>query len=335
MNNLPINDRDRPGASQQKKRKVAAGDTPPDAAPARDGSAAAPPQGSSAGDPPSRSAPGGTAGEITAAAGPRPAEARGDGGAGETTQGDRSLDQLIADAVSAAVQREFRQMRSALQADFSALKDSLQENIEDIGRRVSEIETYLNERDNRIKVLEMEVQQRDTVIKSLIDQMEEMDTERRRNTLIFTGSGVPAVTDGSRPYDEDVPATVLSMVRDTFPSVRMERSDIASCYRVGAKRTLVVQFVRYGRGTARDQLYQARFELMKNRDKSKTIYVNESLSAARRRQLNVLRAAKQYGRIHSVFTRDCAVYYRERRDGVIRRVDRDEQLRAFEEAGNT
>ena len=125
------------------------------------------------------------------------------------------------------------------------------------------------------------------------------------------------------------------MVRATFPSVRMEQSDIAGCYRVGAKRTLVVQFVRYGKGTIRDQLYQARFELMKDRGKSRTIYVNESLSAMRRRQLNVLRTAKQRGRIHSVFTRDCAVYYRERRDGVIRRVDRDEQLREFEEAGDT
>ena len=183
---------------------------------------------------------------------------------------------------------------------------------------------------NQDIALEHEVQQRDAAILDLSEQLDEMDTERRRSTLIFTGRGVPAVS-GDRQYAEDVSNTVLDMVRSTFPSVSVGRSDIANCYRVGSKRTRVVQFLRHGRGTPRDQLYQARFDLMKERDGSKTIFVNESLSSRKRHQLNTLRMAKKNGQIHSVFTRDCVVYFREKKDGAIQRVQGqgDELLRRF------
>ncbi|XP_071504340.1 uncharacterized protein [Diadema antillarum] len=147
----------------------------------------------------------------------------------------------------------------------SDVKDSLQFDVDTVNNRMSTMEKRLQ----RIE-----------------EASEEAEQYSRRNCLVFAG-----IDESS---GENVEATVIDICKDDL-RINVEKGDIDRCHRLGpmaggAKRSqattkakkqhrdVIVKFATY---RTRDEVYKARFNLRKATSKSKTVYINESLTQGR------------------------------------------------------
>ena len=123
-----------------------------------------------------------------------------------------------------------------------------------------------------------------------IDQFEEDLDEAeqycRRNCLVFAGI--------NESEDEDTETAVIDICRDDL-GISVEKNDIDRCHQLGPltgaankenktnktrkqHRDVIVKFASY---RTRDAVYKARFNLRKISSKSKTVFINESLTKNR------------------------------------------------------
>lgn len=176
----------------------------------------------------------------------------------------------------------------------------LEKHVENQGVVIESMRDEINVRDERICVLESTVQM--------------MTRERNLPYLVFDGSAVPP-PPANEPWREDVASTVVDMVKESLPAVSVSKGDIEEAYRVARGKKIVCKFMRKGRGSPRDQIYQKRVSLGKDENgqriaNAKQLYVNEMLTDGAQHAFYELRKAKKAGRIHTVFTRQCRIYVR-------------------------
>ena len=192
------------------------------------------------------------------------------------------------------------------------------------------MEGMLFEKGEEMDRLRKEVETTRTQLAAVEEALDDTDADRRQPTLVLSGPAVPAPRDDGR---EDAAEMAVSVIRSALPSVQVVKGDIAACFRVGKTRKLICRFLRHGPGSVRDLVYAGRFSLMRERDSSKKLFVAESLTRRRQVFFNTLFQARKENRIHSVFTRNGVVYYKERQHEQNIRIDSITKLSKFTPAG--
>lgn len=255
--------------------------------------------------------------------------------AGSSGRSDGELRHLIGDIVRTEMERAMDNCMSKLtvqlREDFESLNKSVQDSVGDLGRRIQDMEGMLFEKGEEMDRLRKEVETTRRELAAVEEALDDTDADRRQPTLVLSGPAVPAPRgDDGR---EDAAEIAVSVIRGALPSVQVVKGDIAACFRVGKTRKLICRFLRHGPGSVRDLVYAGRFSLMRERESSKKLFVAESLTKRRQIFFNILLQAKRESRIHSVFTRNGVVYYKERQHEQNIRVDNITKLSKFTPAG--
>ena len=167
---------------------------------------------------------------------------------------------FVSNLISAIKTKLLNELCETIRSD---VKDSLQFDVDTVNDKVSTMEKRLHD---------------------IEDDLEEAEQYSRRNCLVFAGI--------NETSDEDVEATVINICKDDL-GIRVEKADIDRCHRLGPgpgstkkghpktkkqHRDVIVKFATY---RTRDDVYKARFNLRKATSKSKTVFVNESLTQRR------------------------------------------------------
>ena len=150
-----------------------------------------------------------------------------------------------------------------------------------------EFNRKLSSKDSNISNLELEVATLKKKVTSLENKLEDTEAYERRDTVVVSGSDLPAATEG-----EDAAAVVRSLVKSKVNLV-IKPSDISVAHRIGKKpanqapdkRSLIVKFCR--RDLKNDILQACRTS------KPQNLFVNESLTPTRSTALYGLRQAKK------------------------------------------
>ena len=227
--------------------------------------------------------------------------------------------------VREAVREELVVITTELRKDFDALSRSLSETMTALGQRIRQIECSLSDKDAEIGRLRDELRECSGSAAAMEDSLDAAEAEFRQSTLILSGEAVPAPQRDSNGR-EDVTSVAVSVISAALPSVGVTESDIAGCFRVGDNRKIVCKFLRTGMGSVRDKVFEGRFELMKQRDQRRRLFVAESLTRRRQAVFAALLEAKRKKQIYTVFTRNGAVFFRERQHEQAHRVDHPSKL---------
>ena len=162
----------------------------------------------------------------------------------------------------------------------------------------------LQEKDEKIEKLEQEIvnMKKDTV--TLEDRVEDAEAYERRDTIVVSGSAVPAAIDGENPAN-----IVCNLVKDKIGTV-IKASDISVAHRLGKKsitqapdkRNIIVKLCR--REIKHDTLKACRTVQPNN------LYVNESLTPTRNTAMFGLRQARRKfpDKVAGVGSQDGKVY---------------------------
>ena len=221
------------------------------------------------------------------------------------------------------------------QAQISSLSAMLVKKIDDSTDRLSNefakmmervvgLEKHVEEQGVLIDSMRDAISERDARISDLEEAIVVMKREQNLPYLMFDGGAVPP-PPANEPWKEDVRSTVLDLVKENMPDVSVAKSDIAESYRVAKGKRIVCKFVRYGRDSPRDQIYQRRMSLGKDRNGERKsiqqqLFINEVLTEGAQYAYSELRKARKAGLIHTVFTRQCKIYVRMIEHGEIRQV---------------
>jgi hypothetical protein len=146
--------------------------------------------------------------------------------------------------------------------------------------------TIVEEKTREVDGLRTEVRELRDIVVKLEEKVDDGDAYERRDTLIFSGDGVPAVA-----AEESCRDIICSLVTNKLHLV-MRPADISTAHRLGRKplsqlpdrRKIAVKLCR--RDLKRDILYACRQE-------KPDLYVNESLTPSRNTIMYVIRKMKK------------------------------------------
>ena len=150
----------------------------------------------------------------------------------------------------------------------------------------AEFRAALAEKNEEIIILKTQVSSLQNRVEKLEEAIDEGDAYERRDTLLFSGDGLPVVSADEVPVN-----VVCSMVKEKL-RLNLNPTDISTAHRMGRKptsqatdrRKLVVKLCR--RDLKRDILMAAR-------NIKPDIYVNESLTPLRSKILFALRKMRR------------------------------------------
>ena len=230
--------------------------------------------------------------------------------------GGRSTDPQLA-PIQQLLQRALDKQTAELTERFESTVAGLREEITGLCQRVAELESHVNDQGNVIQQLHEAVDSRDSRIHFMEDELEELRREGNIPYLVFDGPGLPGPPPEleEEPWKEDVAATTRAVLQQHAPSVTVREEDIAQCYRTARGRKIVCRFARWGPGSIRDAIYDARTHLQRDgngsrRQPQEQIYINEMLTTGAHNAFMKLRAARKRGEISSVHTRHGLLYAR-------------------------
>ena len=222
------------------------------------------------------------------------------------------------------IKEEWTVMRKQFQAD---MEQSLLPIIEGLQRRIHDLEVHVRDRDNSVERFQRHALEVMSRVDPMLEAVDNLEAEVRRPVLILSGGAVPPPVEqkdaAGNTIPEDPAPVAVAFVNKVLPEVQLKRDDIATCFRVGNTKKLVVRFHCHGPNTPREKLYQGRFQLIKRRGvpNDQQLWINESLSPIRQNFMTALLEAKKGGRIHSVFTRNGQVFFRPSANAGTIRVD--------------
>ena len=150
----------------------------------------------------------------------------------------------------------------------------------------AEFREFLQEKDKEITALKEEVTKLKTTVSKLEEKLDDADAYERRDTLIFSGPGIPAAQIG-----ENSPQIICDLIKNKL-NLSINRSDLSTAHRVGKKaanqqpdrRKLIAKLCR--RDLKVDVLNACK-------QLKPDIYVSESLTPIRNTIMFVLRRAKR------------------------------------------
>ena len=171
-----------------------------------------------------------------------------------------------------------------LAAEISRLRMEMETRIDSMKEKFfKELET----KNAKIEKLEQEVVNLRRNVITLEDRIEDNDAYERRDTVIISGTEVPAVRD------DEIPAVVTCNLLKDKVGLVIQPEDVSVAHRLGRKplnqttdrRNIIIKFCR--RETKQEILKACKTV------KPKNIYINESLTPTRTTTLYGLRQAKK------------------------------------------
>lgn len=201
------------------------------------------------------------------------------------------------------------EMKKELSLAVKELETTFQASVEKLSRRMSDLESHVADRDTVIENLNEEVTRSQKTIRKLQEEAEQREMAWRSPELVLSGKAVPpAPRPGSAPdaRPEDLRQTACDVIRRAFPRAEVEQAKLADVRRIGA-RVLLCRFVHTGPGSLRHYLYENRMQLKGNRD-DRELFVNESLTPAKREIFGKLLELKKSGKIYCAFSRNGSVW---------------------------
>ena len=195
-----------------------------------------------------------------------------------------------------------RNPKPSSNSDPNKLSDESKFIIGELNKRFSELsnsfdvlrnhfESILAKKDEEIQELKKESTQLKNRILKLENSMDEEDAYIRRDSLIFSGNAIPAVTNG------EICKNIVIRVVEERLKIKISESDISIAHRIGKKptsqapdqRQIIAKFCR--RDIKRD-LIIARKSLS-HRSESISLFINESLTPRRRAIYYAVRQMKK------------------------------------------
>ena len=265
------------------------------------------------------------------------------------------------------LKEEFQEIANAIKSDLVSLRqrvtdleehvnqkdketEALQEKVDKYEKQVASLEERLdaNEANSRLPTL---VLSGPMVARSAPGRRSPQDPARRPGTPPPAGSdaappaaggdasspaGGPGRPPSSRQLapssgvrdEEDVPATVVLLLNEAYPDLHLQKGDIARAHRDRTGKKIWCKFVHSGPGSKREIAYSRRLSL-KTLDRDNALYINESLSKVRNEIFNELLSLKKQRKIYTVFTRNGAVFFKDKQYGQNVRVDNFSKLTAL------
>ena len=152
----------------------------------------------------------------------------------------------------------------------------------------SELTTFVNSKNTEINVLKEEVLSLKNHVFKLENLIDESDAYERRDSLVFSGPGIPVVSQ-----HENCSQLVQQLAKDKLNCI-ISPTDVSTAHRLGKppntqkpdQRSIIVKFCRRD---VKHQLYAAR----KNQSNANRIYVNESLTPSRQDIFHTLRKIRK------------------------------------------
>jgi hypothetical protein len=178
-----------------------------------------------------------------------------------------------------------------LSKDGKLIVEAITRKFDELTLRFSEMKeefrAEIAKKDEQVSGLQEEVDALKLKVSGMEEKVDDADAYERRDTLIFSGSSVPLVTE-----DENCGEIVRKLVKDKL-NLNMAATDISTTHRLGRKpvtqkqdtRNIVVKLCR--RDLKGDLLSACR------QLKPDNLYINESLTPNRSTILYALRKAKR------------------------------------------
>lgn len=241
----------------------------------------------------------------------QPSEGSSTGG---PSQADWSDVEDVGRVTPKMLREQLQKFSDVLSKKMDNSTERLSQEIAEMKERVVSLEKHVEEQGVVIDNMRDAIGERDARIEDLEATVDKMKREQNLPYLIFDGGAVPP-PPANEPWKEDVRSTVLDLVRENLPDVNVSKSDILESYRVAKGKKIVCKFARSGRGSARDEIYQRRVSLGKDRNgerrsNASQLFINEMLTDGAQTAFTELRKAKRAGIIHAVFTRQGRIHVR-------------------------
>ena len=220
-----------------------------------------------------------------------------------------------------------KSLRDFIREEISQVADVLHSEIAELRTRVMELEQHAEAQGVVIDDLECRLHQRENRTAELEAALDQVEADQKAGDLILSGTAIPpppAPTEGREP-PEDVTAVTLDVLKRHLPTVELRREDIASCIRVARGKKIICKFFRTGPLTPRYRLYDSRFSLKDSRPEDR-LYISENLSKARFDIFQKLLQEKRAKNVHSVFSKNGAVFCRVAMHGRKIRVSHTQQI---------
>ena len=218
-------------------------------------------------------------------------------------------------------------LRLQIQADFDDFRNSMKEQFIAMGTRLREVENKLEQKEKQLSEMNDTVKETNRELHALKEQVEDNELVSRLPSLVLSGAAV-----GKRPPPgpdgENVEQLVVDTLKKHFRDLPVKLEDIDRAHRLPGEsgQKLICRFVKSGRGSIRDVIYQRRMEL-----RGRELYINESLTRRRSELFQILLRAKKSNKIYTVFSRYGQVFYKRAKLGKSVRVTSViETLKEFE-----
>lgn len=212
-----------------------------------------------------------------------------------------------------ALQRMTDQIKADMAKEFGVLKEDMQR----LHGRVYELEQHVEQRDVFIDELERRIGQKDERISSLEQQLDDLICEQRRPDLILSGDAVPPAP--VQHWTEDVADTAVKLLNECLPDVSVSREHIQEATRTNKRKNIVCRFKSFSRDSARDRLYEERFNskppMNAEGAEKKRLFISENLTPYRQNIYQALRREKKENRLYTVFSKHGEVYCKKVRHG--------------------
>ena len=181
--------------------------------------------------------------------------------------------------------KDCKNLIPALVSLFKTFEDKMKTHFNDLRE---EFRSSLGERDVKIGHLEDQVKVLQDKVKKMEQATDDADAYERRDTVIFAGPAVP-----THSPQEDCSSIVKEIVRREL-KIELSNSDFNAVHRLGPKPTaqgpdrrgIIAKFCR--RDLKRDVI-----KASKTQERPARLFVNESLTPARRTIFNTLRQIKK------------------------------------------
>ena len=188
-------------------------------------------------------------------------------------------------AIMSKLKGDSKQIVTIMMQEFSKLRNEFSESLRSKTQEIDQLKSQVGELRQKVDKLET--------------NLDDADAYERRDTLIISGSSVPAATTG-----ENCSSLVQNLARSAL-SIELPLTEINTVHRLGKKpdnqvpdkRPIILKLCR--RDTKHQLVSAAR------RMRPSNLFVNESLTAPRRKILHVLRMMK---RSHPNLLNGCSSY---------------------------
>lgn len=202
-------------------------------------------------------------------------------------------------------QEFLHEIKTMIDSSIKGAVDSLWEKIDrkfdqkiaSLESKVEKLEGQVFEKDHLIDELRSKAQRSELRLSGLEEQVEDMERNSRSSNLIFWSEQL-----GKRVEEENIAAKTIKLINESFPTITVSRQDFTAIHRLPGDNSVICSFASKN---LRNEVFSERFCLNRKEVAARgKVFVNESLTKAKREIFSKLLDLKRQGRIWTAFTKN-------------------------------